>query len=539
MNGAGKYITIIALLLAAWAQSQNPVVASVDSVRKKIGSEFRLSIRATADTSARVSFPAGKNFGPMEVIRNYKIDTVNHGASYELIKQYGLTQFDSGRYVIPPLEVAIGKQTFPTDSIALEVMPVQVDTLKQKLYDIRDIISTGKPSSNWWIYALIAVALVAAGYLAYRYYYQRRSSLPGKQIYRSPIEKATVLLQQLEKKDLLQRGEVKSYYSELTDIARNYIEEAIHIPAMESTTSELLDALRKASVEKNMALSSETASDLERVLRQADLVKFARSRPATDEIADHRGRIEKAILTLDRSIPEEIAQEDEHIAQLKRERELKRKKQRKIMIYSGIAGLLVVLVAGYFVATKGFSYFTDNIFGHPVKELAEGEWIRSEYGNPPVIIETPRVLRRMMAEDELPPDAIAMLKDLQMFSYGSLTDNFYVIVSTNQYKEQIDLSLEKAIEGILATMETRGAQNMLVKQESYETDLGITGVKAFGTFTRENDSGKRQKIYYELLLFKQENGLQQILVSHLEDDVYGQQVRERIVNSVELKRPAQ
>jgi hypothetical protein len=41
------------------------------------------------------------------------------------------------------------------------------------------------------------------------------------------------------------KGEVKEYYSELTDIARNYIEEAIEIPAMESTTSELIVALRK------------------------------------------------------------------------------------------------------------------------------------------------------------------------------------------------------------------------------------------------------------------------------------------------------
>jgi hypothetical protein len=40
----------------------------------------------------------------------------------------------------------------------------------------------------------------------------------------------------LRTKGTLAKGEVKAYYSELTDIARNYIEEAIDIPAMESTT---------------------------------------------------------------------------------------------------------------------------------------------------------------------------------------------------------------------------------------------------------------------------------------------------------------
>jgi hypothetical protein len=54
------------------------------------------------------------------------------------------------------------------------------------------------------------------------------------------------------------KGEVKEYYSELTDIARNYIEEAIEIPAMESTTSELIVALRAASLKKKMSVSQET-----------------------------------------------------------------------------------------------------------------------------------------------------------------------------------------------------------------------------------------------------------------------------------------
>ena len=58
----------------------------------------------------------------------------------------------------------------------------------------------------------------------------------------------------LESKELIQRGEVKSYYSELTNIARNYIEEEIEIPAMESTTSELILALRKVANQKKLKL---------------------------------------------------------------------------------------------------------------------------------------------------------------------------------------------------------------------------------------------------------------------------------------------
>ena len=87
------------------------------------------------------------------------------------------------------------------------------------------------------------------------------------------------MLNSLEKKELWQHGEIKAYYSELTDIARNYIEEAIEIPAMESTTSELIEGLRLASLKKKMSLSQETIENLEQVLKQADLVKFAKSKP--------------------------------------------------------------------------------------------------------------------------------------------------------------------------------------------------------------------------------------------------------------------
>ena len=74
----------------------------------------------------------------------------------------------------------------------------------------------------------------------------------------------------------MERGEVKEYYSELTDIARTYIEEAIEIPAMESTTDELIAAFKIAVVKKKLSLTDETIKNLEKVLKQADLVKFAK-----------------------------------------------------------------------------------------------------------------------------------------------------------------------------------------------------------------------------------------------------------------------
>ena len=86
-------------------------------------------------------------------------------------------------------------------------------------------------------------------------------------------------------------------------------------------------------------------------------------------------------------------------------------------------------------------------------------------------------------------------------------------------------------------MEVQGAQNMIVKQEEFETKEGVKGIKAYGTFSQINASSKSStKMYYEALLFSQEGGLQQILLLHEEGDTYANQIAERVLNSVELKQ---
>ncbi len=529
------YILLLAVLPLAGMAQQNPVATSVDTLKNKIGAQFNLTLKVTADTSALVTFPSGKTIGPMEVIRNYKIDTLKKGSQYELVKKYGITQFDSGKYLIPPLKVVIGGKQFLTDNLHLEVSNVKVDTLKQKLYDIKGIIGSGSTNSDWWKYLLIALFIAIVGVLVYRFVKNRQQKKEAAQPFKSPIEKAATLLQQLEKKELWQKGEVKNYYSELTDIARNYIEEAIQIPAMESTTSELLLALRSAAVKKNMSLSPETVENLEKVLRQADLVKFAKSQPLDFEIADDRKKIEQAIFTLDKSMPEEN-EDDLRWKEMQRQKMLRRQKRNRIVITVGAVVFLLLATTLYFAATRGFNYVKDNIIGHPTKDLLEGDWIASEYGNPGVYVETPKVLKRYDAQKIIPKEAMAMIKEFQMFAYGSMMDNFYILVSTNSYKGETQIDLNKALDGVINTLELQGAQNILVKQEDFQTREGISGLKAYGTFSRIDPNKKESvKLYYELLLFGQQNGLQQVMIMHEEGDEYGKQVSQRVLNSVEFK----
>lgn len=538
-----KFKLYIVLFLISSTLFAQKVTTSIDSTRNKIGAEFKLTLKTSVDKKTKVKFPEAKNFGALEVIESYKIDTIKNNDSYELVKKYGLTQFDSGRYVIPQLKVLINGKPVLSDSIKVEVANVKVDTLKQKMYDIKSI-EKEKSESDLWKYILgiiILIALIVIGFLLYRKY--KKAPKNEEIIYKSPIEKATSLLQSLEKKELWQHGEVKEYYSELTDIVRTYIEEEIHIPAMESTTSELIVSLKKVASQKKMKLNSETLKNLEKVLKQADLVKFAKVKPLDFEIEEDKKRITTSIVRIHDAIPEVVVEKDDELdnwnqqqRELARLKKLKKEKRKKIVIGIGVfVGLLMVTLV-FLVATKGFDYVKDNFIGHPTKDLVEGEWIKSQYGNPGVIIETPKVLKRMDVEKMLPKDAFAILKEMQMFGYGSLMDSFYVMVSTNKYKKETDVNFDTVLQGITHSWEATGAKNIIFKQEEFKTTHGITGSKAYGTMTViDKINNKSQKMYYEILLFKQDGGLQQIAVSHKEDDKYGREILDRIINSVELK----
>lgn len=191
----------------------------------------------------------------------------------------------------------------------------------------------------------------------------------------------------------------------------------------------------------------------------------------------------------------------------------------------------------FFIATKGLDFVKDNLFGHPTKELVEGEWVTSEYGNPGIRIETPKVLKRIDAKKNLPKEAFAVIKDMQTFSYGSLMSGFSVAVSTLQYKQEMKVDLKTAIEGTLQIYESQGAKNIISDQGEFSTPEGISGAKGYGTFTILNPIDKKSyDMYFEIIVFSQNGGLQQINIVQQQNDQYAKEISERIMKSIELKK---
>ncbi len=531
-NKAVKYsIAIFFLLLGSENFAQ--VSVDIDSTSVLIGKEIRYKMQVEADSTQTVIFPEGQTFSPLEVLESLKIDSIQKGNRLNLTKEYSLTQFDTGSYTIPRQKVMIGNQVFFTDSLTVDIRDVIVDTTKQKMFAIKPLVDVKASFFNWkkiawWVgIPLLIITLILV--LLFR----RKKRKEAKVDEIPPYERALQALQRIDESHLLEQESHKEFYSQLSDTARKYIDEEVYDHAMESTTDELITRLDQEVRSGSLNLDKNTIEELKRVLKTADMAKFAKSKPDIGIARADRNTIEEVITKTKSAIPEPT--EEELLADEEYRRTQSEKKQ-KIKIIIGIVSIIsiIMITVIIFIAVKGYEIAKDIILGHPTKELAETEWISSSYGSPPVIINTPKVLIRN--KFQLTEELKQTLKGNETFVYGSMIGNFYISLSTISYKQQTKVDLEKSAEAVVGDFKSRGAKNISVKTEEYKTLGGAEGVKVFGNLEFVNPATKKkQKHDYLMLIFAEKGGYQQITVVFNEEDRYAKDIATRIINSVELK----
>ncbi|WP_299608771.1 DUF4381 domain-containing protein [uncultured Aquimarina sp.] len=528
-----KTLLLLFFMVLGGFQINAQVVTSIDSTSILIGEEIRYKMQVESDSSEIVIFPEGQTFSPLEVIESYKTDTTKNGKKFNLIKEYALTQFDSGFYTIPRQKVMIGDRVFFTDSLKVQVRDVLVDTTKQKMYEIKPLVEVDASFFNWKKYIWwILIPLIIAGLVVF-FVLRRKKKKEAQEDELPPYERAILALRRIDESHLLEQDSHKEYYSQLSDTARKYIDEEVYDHAMESTTDELIARLDEEIKKGSLNLDKQTIKELKTVLKTADMAKFAKSKPDIGTAKADRNVIERVINETKDAIPEPT--EEELLADEEYRKATAEKRLRKRIIFGSIAGFgVIVITLMIFIFVKGYDVVKDSLLGHPTKELAETEWISSAYGAPPVTISTPKVLIRN--NFQLTEEQKQILKGNETFVYGSLIGNFFISVSTIQYNQKTEVDLNKVVEGVVGNFESQGAKNITVKDEEYETLAGAKGIKVYGSLEVLNSlTKKEQKSDYLMLNFAENGGFQQIMVVFNKEDRYAKDVAQRIINSVELR----
>jgi hypothetical protein len=514
--------------------SQAQVSSSIDTTQIRVGEEIIYSIQVEADSTALVLFPEGQSFNPLEVIESYDIDTTRLQDKIRLIKKYGLTQFDSGSYTLPSQRIVINNKPFNTDSVNVEVANVVVDTTKQKMFHIKPAFEVEEPGFDfekllYWIIPILLIIGVAA-FLFFRRR-KRKKAESAKQL--PPYEEAIEALKELDHSHFLENDNSKRYYSSLTEILKRYIGREVDDAALESTSNELIERLILHKDAGNFDFDAETINKIDNILKRADLIKFAKMKEQEGQAKVDRTVVEDIINETKEIIPkpteEELLKNQLYLEEL-RKKQLKRKRIK--IALSAIAS--VIIAAVIFGSIKGFDELKDKTLGNEMRSLSEGRWIKSEYGSPLIIVETPKVLVRTV--DSLVPKSV-VIKRKSLFTYGHINDPLYIRVSAIKFSQEQQLELESSLDMSLALLEKAGAKNLVVKRDNFETESGIKGIKAYGDFHVQVSENKvlKEKSSYELLLFAQENGLQEVLVVYQDDGRFAEAIKDRIINSIELE----
>ncbi len=266
------------------------VTAAFDTSRIFIGDQIYFTITVYKPVRYILDIPIFRDTlkKNLEIIRGPIVDTsFLKDGRVRLVQKYLITSFDSGKYQLLPvyaeMKEANGIKRFYSDYSQLEVMRVKIvppDTVS-KIFDIVKPYKAPLTAGEILPWLLLIVVASAGIWYLIRYMKKMRMKKTGvvPEVIPDPAHViAFRQLEQLKGEKLWEKGELKAYYTRLTEIARLYLENRYNIYSLELTTIETLAELKKAGFKEN-----ESYSKIKTVLTGADLVKFAKFKPGPSE----------------------------------------------------------------------------------------------------------------------------------------------------------------------------------------------------------------------------------------------------------------
>ncbi|KPL19736.1 MAG: hypothetical protein AMJ92_02030 [candidate division Zixibacteria bacterium SM23_81] len=282
-------LILVILSFPSWAQKDEiSIQASVDPDTVHIGDVITYTL--TVIHAPEVTFqatPPGTNLGAFEV-RDYQVmpqEELQDGQLQSEIRLL-LTTFQTGELDIPAVEIVAVDSSGHIDTLSTSRMPIAVASLNpDQNGDIKDIkppvkLPGARPFLSWLIGGLILLAVGTALllYLRKRRLRQALSTIEYQGPPRPAHEIALEELDRIASLNLIQRGLIKQFYTEISEAIKRYIGRRYRLQTMELTTAELVSAMEQAS------LSEEDVGIFKPFFQECDLVKFAKHIPLPDRI---------------------------------------------------------------------------------------------------------------------------------------------------------------------------------------------------------------------------------------------------------------
>lgn len=283
---------LLAPVFAARAQQEAPVVtAHVEPDSIMIGDRFDYVIDVEKDLVQVVDFPVFEpRDGKIELVESCPVDTLErNGRQLRLRKRYRLAAFDEGKYNLGVAQVLYADKNIvdtlsSRDSLYLEVTTFQIDSTSQSIYDLKGQKTLPfqlREIKDYITWGILILLLLGAGVWGLQRWLAKSGKRLGDLFKPAPPlpphVAAIQALETLHNQKLWQNNRHKQYYSGLSDILRTYIAARWGVGAMEKTSDEIIETMR------GIELPDKARMDLTSILRDADLVKFAKATPDAEQ----------------------------------------------------------------------------------------------------------------------------------------------------------------------------------------------------------------------------------------------------------------
>lgn len=303
MAGFLQFIVLFLLTTVPLLSQSNSLIrvqAEVDKSIITIGDRLTYTLTIDHQEGIRIEQPGpGANLGQFE-IKDYQIhDPTKKNGNIIQKFEYEISVFDTGRFVIPPFPVAFFESDTSRNFQIIQSEPIEIFVESVLTADNRELRDIKPPQSipfnlkKWLIYGILTLIIIGST-VAIIYFINRRKkgiSLFRKEKIRPAHKIALERLAELRNRwqHMLQKGEAKVLFTDISDLLRKYLENRFFIKASEETTFEISQSLSEMEIgEKQQIIAVQ-------VLEFADLVKFAKYIPDEGETENTLEMLEKFI----------------------------------------------------------------------------------------------------------------------------------------------------------------------------------------------------------------------------------------------------
>lgn len=280
--------TILALLMsfnlcaAKWS-----VDMRLDSASILIGQQTRCYIDVSAPIDAMVEMPMllqDTLVSGLYILDRQGIDSTNiNNGRKRLSASYLLTSFDEGVYFIPPVEVKVDDELCESNYLTLKVITYEVDTTSMEIFDIKPVEKAPFVLKDYTQPFSLAfgciglLTLIVSMIVALRRPKESVEELIPEIILPAHVY-ALQSLDDIKEQKIWQQGRYKEYYSSLTDVLRSYMASRYEFSAMEMTSWEILEQLKKTDLP-----AEDLYPQMKQLLELSDFVKFAKMNPLPED----------------------------------------------------------------------------------------------------------------------------------------------------------------------------------------------------------------------------------------------------------------